>query len=65
MHRLVIDPLFPPPALSTLKKNMTNDLLPENKFQLIFDSDMDGPELIELMKKHENVISEVYFCLII
>jgi hypothetical protein len=36
---------------------MINELLPENKFQLIFDEKIDGPELKELRSKSENVIS--------
>jgi hypothetical protein len=46
--RIALDPIFPPPELSVLKKNVFNDFLPENKFELIFDEKIDGKELKEL-----------------
>eukprot|EP00352_Strombidinopsis_acuminata_P000628 CAMPEP_0176347118 /NCGR_PEP_ID=MMETSP0126-20121128/6782_1 /TAXON_ID=141414 ORGANISM="Strombidinopsis acuminatum, Strain SPMC142" /NCGR_SAMPLE_ID=MMETSP0126 /ASSEMBLY_ACC=CAM_ASM_000229 /LENGTH=61 /DNA_ID=CAMNT_0017695063 /DNA_START=152 /DNA_END=337 /DNA_ORIENTATION=+ len=36
-----------------------SDLCPENKFSLIFDDKIDGPELIELMKEKDNMIIEI------
>jgi hypothetical protein len=34
--RIAIDPLFPPPDSNMLRK-MNTDILPETKFELIFD----------------------------
>jgi hypothetical protein len=48
--RLVVDPLFPPPDNLFSRRNSTVDLTPENKFELIFDERIDGPELSELFK---------------
>jgi len=43
--RIVADPLFPPPEGYSQKKQVVNDVCPENKFDLIFDEKIDGPEL--------------------
>lgn len=36
-----------------------NELCPENKFELIFDEKIDGPELIEIFREKDNVIIEI------
>jgi len=48
--RIAIDPLFPPPADFAFKKN-SGEILPEIKYELIFDQRTDGPELESLYKK--------------
>jgi hypothetical protein len=40
--RLAVDPLFPPPDFNMAKKNILHDILPINKFQLVFDEKIDG-----------------------
>lgn len=40
--RIAIDPLFPPPEGYSQKKAMLGDICLENKFELIFDSRVDG-----------------------
>jgi tubulin--tyrosine ligase len=42
--RIAVDPLFPPPADFSIKKSSL-DILPEIKYELIFDQRVDGPEL--------------------
>jgi hypothetical protein len=48
--RLAVDPLFPPPDFNMAKKNMLHEIMPINKFELVFDEKMDGVELRELLK---------------
>jgi len=45
--RIAIDPLFPPPPDFAAKKSSL-DILPEIKYELIFDQKVDGPELDKL-----------------
>lgn len=57
--RLAVDPIFPPPEHFSQRKQVVNELCPENKFELIFDEKVDGPELIEIFREKENVIIEI------
>ena len=57
--RLAVDPLFPPPEHFSQRKHVVNELCPENKFELIFDERIDGPELTELYRTKDNVIIEI------
>jgi hypothetical protein len=51
--RIAIDPLFPPNEGFSMKKGATGiEVCPENRFDLIFDENVDGPEL---MKKINNI----------
>lgn len=46
--RIAIDPLFPPQEGYSLKKGSIGvDIVPENKFDLIFDERVDGAELLK------------------
>jgi len=54
LSRIAIDPLFPPPADFGLHKKTTVDILPENKFELIFESEIDKKQL---MPSEDEVIS--------
>lgn len=45
--RIVVDPLLPPPENFALKKSVVHDICPENKFELIYDEQIDGPVLKE------------------
>ena len=56
--RLVVDPLFPPPEHFSQRKHVINELCPENKFELVFDERTDGPELQEIFREKDNVISK-------
>ena len=38
---------------------MVNELCPENKFELIFDERIDGPELTEIFREKDNIIIEI------
>jgi hypothetical protein len=42
--RIAIDPLFPPPEFLAKKMN-SGDILPETKFELVFDERQCGAEL--------------------
>jgi tubulin monoglycylase TTLL3/8 len=53
--RLAVDPLFPPPDFNMAKKNTLHEILPINKFELVFDEKVDGEELRELLKKAEEM----------
>lgn len=57
--RLAVDPIFPPPEHFSQRKHVVNELCPENKFELIFDERIDGPELVELYREKDNVIIEI------
>lgn len=49
MKRIAIDPIFPPPHISKWiggkQHNIPNNLLEENKFELIFDELVDGKDI--------------------
>jgi hypothetical protein len=48
MVRLALDPLFPPVDLQTTGKRVPAwDILPENRFELVFDERIDGPQLAD------------------
>lgn len=57
--RLAVDPIFPPPENFSQRKQVVNELCPENKYDLVFDERIDGPELRELFREKENVILEL------
>lgn len=46
--KMVLDPLFPSPDLSTNRKLMINELPQEIKYSLIFDEEIDGPKVKEV-----------------
>ena len=48
--RIAIDPLFPPPVDFSGKRSSL-EILPEMKYELVFDQRVDGPELDELYNK--------------
>ena len=52
--RLAVDPLFPPPQHFSLKKGFVKDLCPENRYELIFDEHIDGPEIALKMSKRQS-----------
>ncbi len=57
--RVVTDPLFPPPEGFSQKKQVVQELCPENKFHVVFDERVDGPALETAFKTKENVIVEI------
>jgi hypothetical protein len=48
----VLDPLFPSPDMTSNKKLLVNELPMEIKYNLIFDEEIDGPEVREIYEKH-------------
>ena len=60
LFRLVLDPIFPTPDY---RKMVSNDVPTELKYSLIFDEDIDKPELAKIFypskkqKIHNQVIS--------
>jgi len=38
---------------------VVNELCPEQKFELVFDERVDGPQLAEALREKENVIVEI------
>jgi len=54
--RIAVDPIFQPSNDPTAKRT-ANETLPEIKHELVYDSDIDGPVLEELMKI--NTVPEV------
>lgn len=54
--KIAIDPIFPPPSFPKSKKHYIPESIYENnKFDLIFDSEMDGHRISTL---YENVSSK-------
>lgn len=49
--RIAIDPLFPPPNLNSKRMNITN--IPITMWELVFDKEIDGPELDLLYDKYD------------
>lgn len=45
LFRIVLDPIFPSPDLSSNRKLLINELPQEIKYQLIFDEEIEGPAL--------------------
>jgi hypothetical protein len=56
--RLAIDPIFPPPELTTARKQTSGDILTETKFELIFDEKIDGPLLQKVLKTEDEALSK-------
>ena len=55
MIRISIDPVFPPPIWPASKKHLLPDnLLENNKFELIFDEIEDGLALKNLLQENNN-----------
>ena len=42
LYRIAVDPLFPPPLSMLLTKKVSYEILYENKFELIFDEQIDS-----------------------
>lgn len=61
--RIAIDPLFPPNDFSFWWKR-TAALPTETKYQLIFDEEIDGPELEESLKKRKDDVISKYLIII-
>ena len=57
--KLCVDPIFPPPSGFSQRKNVITELCPENKFELVFDERIDGPELTEIFRTKDNIIIEI------
>jgi len=51
VFRIAIDPLFPPPEDFAKSKRNTNEILPEIKFELIFDEALDKTTIEDLANK--------------
>lgn len=47
-QRIVLDPIFPPPQFYSQKKMVHDNIIENNKLELIFDENDDGPYLIKL-----------------
>jgi hypothetical protein len=43
--RIALDPLFPPVPEFSLCKKTTYDILPENKFELVFEESVDSKQI--------------------
>jgi hypothetical protein len=46
--RIILDPLFPPPHYYSPKKMVQENIIENNRFELIFDEAEDGPTLLKL-----------------
>ena len=53
--RIAVDPLFPPPNYT---KRM-NQTLPFTHWELVFDADIDGPEIDKLLNKNKTSVDIV------
>jgi hypothetical protein len=63
--RLAVDPLFPPPENFSAKKNTVAEICSEIKYELVFDSRIDGAEILEKMKERNKFMSKVFKRLIL
>jgi tubulin polyglutamylase TTLL1/tubulin monoglycylase TTLL3/8 len=59
--KISLDPIFLPPESFSLKKAFIGDPCPENRFELVFDSIIDGPVLEKLFKNKENMIGKFFY----
>jgi len=57
--KIAVDSMFLPPENFTSMKAFKCDAAPENRFELVFDSKIDGPGLEKLFKDKSNVIIEL------
>ena len=53
--RLSVDPLFPPQDFNMARKNNQHEIMPINKFELVFDERIEGEKLRELLKNQEEM----------
>ena len=53
--RLSVDPLFPPPDFNLARKNTLHEIMPTNKFEMVFDERVDGDQLREVLKGSEEM----------
>ena len=58
----MLDPLFPSPDLTSAKKLLVNELPHEIKYSLIFDEEIDGPEIKDLYINH-NINNKSFYML--
>lgn len=56
--KIVLDPLFPTPDLTSVKKVQVNEIPNQLKYTLIFDEDIDGPQLIKGQESEEDIESD-------
>ena len=54
--KIGLDSIFLPPEGFSSKKAFIGDACPENRFELFFDSKVDGPVLDKMFKQRQNVI---------
>jgi hypothetical protein len=57
--KISLDPMFLPPENYSSKKAFIGDAAPENRFDLVFDSKIDGPALEKLFQTKDNIIVEI------
>jgi len=57
--KIALDPIFLPPEAFSTKKAFIGDAAPENRFELAFDSKIDGPVLEKLFQTKDNIIIEL------
>lgn len=57
--KITADPMFPPPEGYSQKKQVVQEICPENKFQLVFDEKFEGAQLEQVFRTKENVIVEI------
>ena len=56
--KLSLDSQFLPPEHFSSKKAFIGDACPENRFELVFDVNVDGPVLDTIFKTKQNIISK-------
>ena len=49
---MVLDPIFPSPDLSTNRKQFVNEIPQEIKYSLVFDEEIDGPDVKALFEAY-------------
>jgi hypothetical protein len=51
-YRIALDPIFPPPDLTSNRKLFVNELPQEIKYSLVFDEDLEGEDIRQLFKTY-------------
>jgi hypothetical protein len=59
--RMAVDPLFPPPDFNMAKKNTLHEIMPINKFELVFDERSEGAKLREILKDQEEMNCKLHY----
>ena len=58
--KIALDAQFLPPEGFSMKKAYIGDACPENRFELVYDFNVDAPVLDNIFKTKQNIISKYF-----